>query len=269
MCLASCRRAGTGLALILVLGAAAPAATLPLVREDGGTVAEAIDGATLRLDDGAIVRLAGIDAPAPPPGRMVRGSWPRQAEARTALADLALGKAVVLAYGATREDRHGRRLAHVYLADEGKAGLWLQGEMLSRGLARVHTTDDSRALAAEMLLAERTARAARRGLWAERVYRVRTPDEAAADADSFQLVEGTVLAAAVVSGRGYLNYGPDRRTDFTVVVPSRARRLLREAGLDFTALAGRRLRVRGWIMLRDGPMIELTHPEAIELVEER
>ena len=33
-------------------------------------------------------------------------------------------------------------------------------------------------------------------------------------------------------------------------------------------LGPRRVLVRGWVMLRNGPMIELTHPEAIELLEE-
>ena len=52
--------------------------------------------------------------------------------------------------------RHGRLHAHLYLAD----GTWLQGEMLSRGLARVYTFDDSRSLVPEMLARERAARAA-------------------------------------------------------------------------------------------------------------
>ncbi|HEX7006463.1 MAG TPA: thermonuclease family protein [Alphaproteobacteria bacterium] len=268
MCLPTCRSARAGLALAVVL--AAPCAlAAPPTGEGGGTVAEIIDGATLRLDDGGVVRLVGIDAPEPPPGRSSRGRWPHEAEARAALEAFALGKRVILLQDGTREDRHGRRLAHVHVVGAGgEEDLWLQGEMLKRGLARVHLAEDNRALAAEMLAIERAARAARRGLWAERIYRVRTPEEAAADADSFQLVEGTVYAAAIVSGRGYLNYGPDRHTDFTVVLSPRVRRLMRDAGVDMNMLAGRRIRVRGWIMLRDGPMIELTCPEAIELMEE-
>jgi micrococcal nuclease len=38
------------------------------------------------------------------------------------------------------------------------------------------------------------------------------------------------------------------------------------AGIDLKALAGKRLRVRGWVMWRNGPMIEATHPEQIELL---
>lgn len=271
MSLASCRRAWAGLALGLPLlaGAVGHAEAPALVRDGGGTVTAVVDGDTLRLDDGSAVRLVGIEAPKPPPGRGEGRTWPLAAAAKAALGELALGRAVMLAYGGPREDRYGRRLAQVYLGQiPGRAGVWLQGELLRRGLARVHTVEDNRALAAEMLAEERAARTARRGLWADRAYRVRRPEEAGADADSFQLVAGTVVTAAVVRGQGYLNFGPDRRTDFTVVVPARARRLLRAAGIDVAALAGRQVLVRGWIMLRNGPMIELTHPEAIELMEE-
>jgi endonuclease YncB( thermonuclease family) len=263
MCLANCRRAwfASALALPLLVAALGHAET---ATPAGGTVAEVIDGDTIGLDDGSIVRLAGIEAPKPPPGRRDGRSWPLADAARAVLRELARGKPVTLVFGGTREDRYGRRLAQVYLAD----GTWLEGELLKRGLARVHTLEDNRARAAEMLALERAARTARRGLWAERAYRVRRPEEAGADADSFQLVEGTVLSVAAARGQTYLNFGPDYRTDFTVVVPGRARRLFADAQIDLAALAGRRVLVRGWIMLRNGPMIELTHPESIEIVEE-
>jgi micrococcal nuclease len=38
--------------------------------------------------------------------------------------------------------------------------------------------------------------------------------------------------------------------------------------LDFRALEGRRVRVRGWIERRAGPAIEVRHPSQIEIVEE-
>jgi hypothetical protein len=38
------------------------------------------------------------------------------------------------------------------------------------------------------------------------------------------------------------------------------------AGVDLKTLAGRRLRARGFLAWRNGPMIEATHPEQIELL---
>jgi len=40
------------------------------------------------------------------------------------------------------------------------------------------------------------------------------------------------------------------------------------AGIDLRSLAGKRVRVRGTLAWRNGPMIEASHPEQIELVPE-
>ena len=77
-------------------------------------------------------RLVGIQAPKLPLGRPGFKAWPLAAEAKAALAELTLGREVTLAYGGRRIDRHGRALAHLI---EG-AGIWVQGELLSRGMAR-------------------------------------------------------------------------------------------------------------------------------------
>ena len=79
-------------------------------------------------------------------------------------------------------------------------------------------------------------------------------------------VEGRVLDTGNARGRIFLNFGRDWRTDFTVTIPSAARRDFVNAGLDPDSLAGLRIRVRGWVRSRDGPMIEATHPEQIEVL---
>ena len=40
-----------------------------------------------------------------------------------------------------------------------------------------------------------------------------------------------------------------------------------KASLDPAAWTGRRVRVRGWLTKRNGPMIRATHPEQIELLD--
>ncbi len=75
---------------------------------------------------------------------------------------------------------------------------------------------------------------------------------------------------ARVKSRGgwyYINFTADWRSDFTIVVAARARRLFRVAGLDLAGLEGRRIRVRGWVKSYNGPMIEATHPEQIEVID--
>jgi hypothetical protein len=71
----------------------------------------------------------------------------------------------------------------------------------------------------------------------------------------------------VVRGRAYLNFGADWKQDFTVTLAPAVRRLFEAEGHDPRAYEGRRIRVRGWLKSFNGPMIEATHPEQIELLE--
>jgi hypothetical protein len=83
---------------------------------------------------------------------------------------------------------------------------------------------------------------------------------------SYQLVEGTVLAVGEGGGRLYLNFAEDWRRDFTISVDRKDAPAFAAAGIDLKALAGKRLRVRGFLAWRNGPMIEASHPEQIELL---
>jgi len=258
---------------LLILACAGPVAVaaekarLDLVER--AQVVEVIDGDTVRLDDGREVRLVGIQAPKLPLGRTGFEAWPLADEAKEALADLALGRAVGLGYGGRRVDRHGRALAHLYLLDAaGEAGLWLEGAMLEAGLARVYSFADNRALVAEMLDRERQARTGRRGIWADPFYAVRSPEGVDGNVGSFQLVEGIVVDAAEVRGRIYLNFGADWKSDFTVTLAPAVRRLFATEGIDPLGYGGKKVRVRGWIKSFNGPMIEASHPEQIEVIEE-
>ncbi len=260
------------LVVSLLLAPAAPASAAGDPTPDGLTplgaavVVEVVDGDTVVLDRAVRgtrrVRLVGLQAPKLPLGRPGFPTWPLADDSKQALAALVLDKRVTLAHGGTSKDRHGRLLAHL----TGPTGAWVQGAMLEAGMARVYTFPDNRALAARMLAAERRARLARRGIWGDPFYAIRTPTNAARHVGTFQLVQGRVLDVARVKSRVYLNFGPDWRTDFTITLDARARRLFKKAGLDPMTLKDRSVRVRGWLKRRNGPAIEATHPEQIEVL---
>ena len=235
-----------------------------LARAEMLAVGEIVDGDTLILADGRQVRLVGIQAPKLPLGRPGFRAWPLADEAKAALAELTLGREVTLYYGGSRIDRHGRALAHL----SGEAGLWIQGELLSRGLARVYSFADNRALLPRMLAREAAARNARLELWADPFYSVLSADDAARHIGRFELVQGRALKVAVVRGRAYINFGPDWRTDFTARLSPKVRRRFLAEGLDPAGYEGRMLRIRGWVRSYNGAMIEVTHPEQIEVIEE-
>jgi len=229
-----------------------------------GSVVEIVDGDTLVLADGRQVRLVGIQAPKLPLGRPGFKAWPLAEEAKAALAELAMGRNVTLGYGGRRIDRHGRALAHLF--DE--SGLWIQGALIDRGMARIYSFSDNRALVPEMLAREAVTREAGRGIWALRAYAVRDAAAVPARLSGFELIEGRVVEAATVRKRTYLNFGADWRSDFTVSLTSKVRKRFEAEGIDPLSYQGKLVRVRGWLKSYNGPLIEATHPEQIEVIGE-
>jgi len=235
---------------------------------DGGQarVVAVVDGDTVVLDDTRQVRLVGIQAPKLSLGRPHFTPWPLAEEAKTVLQQMVLGKTVELRLAPASEDRHGRVLAHVRVKEGTPGGgVWLQAEMLKRGLARVYTFPDNRILANELLALERQARSDKLGIWGVAYYALRTLDNVRHDVGTFQIVEGRVLDTARVKKRIYLNFGADWRRDFTIKVNVQDASLFSDAGIDLVGLKGQRVRVRGWVKSQNGPMIELDHPERLEL----
>jgi endonuclease YncB( thermonuclease family) len=232
-----------------------------------GTVTQIVDGDTLLLDNGLVVRLIGIQAPHLALGRDGLADWPKAAESKQALSDLTLGKSVLLRYGGEEKDRYGRLLAQVFVTATPE--LWVQQQMLGRGIARVYSFPDNRACLPELFAAEGKARIAALGIWGDPYYRVRRagrPADFSTLSGHYELVEGRVLEAGKSGGRVYLNFGRHYKEDFTAVIEAKALRLFSDEGIDPLKLGGALVRVRGWIDLRDGPRVEITHPEQIEVL---
>jgi endonuclease YncB( thermonuclease family) len=234
-----------------------------------GKVAAIIDGRSFVLEDGREVRLAGIEVPFPPaPGE----TGPRAAAgsaARSALDSILAGQSVELRQRAPALDRYGRTLAHAYVTNEGR-GRSVAHEMLASGYARVAALVGDRACAAELLARERTARQAKLGLWGEPYYAILGAESGAAllaERGHFTVVEGKVLSVRESGGTIYMNFGRRWSEALTVTVPKRQERAFSSAGLAPKALENRRVRVRGWVEERNGPRIEATSPEQIEIAE--
>jgi len=234
-----------------------------------GRVARIIDGDSfvLALASGEelSVRLSAIQAP-----RIARRSaraWPYAAEAKAALSALIKGRDVKLYYGGERRDRYSRAVAQIYTLDRaGQPDLWVQGEMIRLGLARVFSWKGEGADIEALYRLEREARDRARGIWGHSFYAVRKPDPdpLAQYVDSLQIIEGIVTSTANVRGRIYLNFGADYKTDFTVAIAKK--HVKQFAKVDPVSLAGARVRVRGWIELINGPMIWLDHPGRLEIL---
>jgi endonuclease YncB( thermonuclease family) len=255
------------LALLIVSGSQ-PVMACELSEPETATVAEILDGETLKLADGRVVRLIGAKAPSAPLGWRGDDPWPLVEDSKQALDKLASGKQVELKYGGRRIDRYGRVLAQVFVTSGGKQ-VWLQEELVAEGLARVYSFPDNRACVAELLARESEARAKRLGVWGSSAYRVQSADDVkrlGRLTQSYQLVEGTVAKVGEGAGRLYLNFADDWRSDFTISIERKDVSAFTAAGINPKALAGKHVRVRGWVEWRNGPMVAATHPEQLELL---
>ena len=208
------------------------------------------DAEACRRQDSAADRGQGANAAA----RLSRRrSLAEVEEAKDALTRLASGKEVELRYGGTKTDRHGYALAHVFVVD-GASRLWLQQEMIKAGLARVYSFPDNRACVRELLASESEARAKGLGVWGSPVYRIESADDVdrlGRLTQTYQLVEGRVLSVGEGAGRVYLNFARDWKSDFTISVARKDVSAFQAEGIDLKALAGRRVRVRGWVDLAE------------------
>jgi len=239
-----------------------------LLRPGGASkVVEIVDGDTVILADRREIRLVGTQAPKLPLGRKNFKKWPLADKAKSALSDLTINKKVHLGYGGQSKDRHGRILAHLFLDNGGKPGLWVQGEMLEIGLARTYTFYDNRSLIRELYEKERLARDGNRGIWRLSYYKVRDASAVDQDVGSFQLVEGRPVRVAKSGRKVFINYGENWKQDFTVLIQPKARQMFDELGISYQDFAGHLIRVRGWVRSWNGPMIEVTHPEQIQLLD--
>jgi endonuclease YncB( thermonuclease family) len=267
-------RAAVLLALMLAPMLAGPAQA-DCEGEDGGggVVTEINDGETLILDDGRAVRLAGVLGP-----KRARGGPGSEArvEMENAVRELTLGKKVTLHVGERKRDRYGRLLAQVKVTG-AETPVWVQGKLVSDGLARVISSPDNRLCVAELLALENDARKSQNGLWRTGFFTVRHAD--AEDllfrlVDGYEIVEGQVSNVTEIRGKTYINFGQNWRRDFTAFVSADSHRLFdaaqagREAQVvSLAGLGGRRIRVRGWMKNFNGPSITVTHPEQIEILD--
>jgi hypothetical protein len=204
------------------------------------------------LDDGREVRLAGIEVADRGPDTL-RG--------------VADGQTLRLESAGPATDRYGRLVAYAYWPDSGRS---VQEALLAQGEALVSARIGGKTCATALLAAEKAARSARLGLWS-------VPNSALLSSESlagldaargrFALVEGKVLSVRESGATIYMNFGRRWTRDFTVTLLKRQQRTFAAAGLDVKQLEGRRIRVRGFVERRGGPIIEATAPEQIELID--
>jgi hypothetical protein len=211
------------------------------------------------LSTGAIATIPGLEFEKSDEARRTILAWTSAAETHVRMLGL-------------KPDRWGRRIAAVYTKDAGSVGapLLAVGERaIESGLALYRPDSEARACRSQLLAAEERARNARTGIWADPNRRPLAGSDAKAIAsapDGFTLVEGRISGIGDASGRVYLNFGKIRSVDLAIVVLKRNIPIFESRGVALQNLVGRRIRVRGLLDRRFGPVMEIADPDALELI---
>lgn len=221
-------------------------------------ISHVYDGDTVRLVDGRRVRLVGIDTPEI--GRDGKPSEAYAEEARRILEAMLHGAGRVgLLYDRERKDRHGRLLAHLFLAD----GTNVQRRLLLSGLATALVVPPNGWGTSCYGAVEDAARSQRRGIWSLARYQ---PIDAAA-------LTGRERGFRIVTGR-VERVGESRNNIWLNLSRGMALRiekgdLVYFKGISPRMLKGRQVEVRGWLQRRKGQMrMRIRHPAALSLLED-
>lgn len=220
----------------------------------------------LVIADGRVIRLAGVESLA------ARGASPEFAA--LAVEDFALWTSapVAVVILKTKPDRWGRHPGRVFLEENGDTSgrlASLSEAVIDAGFARVDPATENRPCLDRLYAAERRARKAGRGLWADPAFAVldaRNPHGFNGQAGVLTIVEGQVVSVRAGRGVTFVNLGDGQRNSPYLTLGRHARRAMAREGMKPESLAGRTIRARGVLDLRAGPRIEVIGPGAIELL---
>ena len=239
-------------------------------------VTKIINAETLLLDDGRKVKLIGLETAIP--------MELHRARLTRFLEKLTLGKSVQLMSRKRKTDRYGRHMAHIFVEHKDRL-TWAQAEIIKHGLGLVapepgaysSSASPSREAQciAHLLRLEKEARKNKEGFWGDKIFQVRNAWDArelSKYIQTFQIIEGRIKRLSLSRGKIYINFGRKWKSDLTIVVnkatikamqlgPDKLARLLEQ-------LERKKIRVRGWIEDRNGPLIRVRNRHQLEIIDD-
>jgi micrococcal nuclease len=121
-------------------------------------VTRVIDGDTVQLQDGELVRYIGIDTPETVDPNEPVGCFGPEATARNK--ELVEGKYVELMSGSQDRDQYGRLLRYVFVD-----GIFVNAELITEGYARQYAYGDERRFQQVFVQLEQYSMSKKSGLW--------------------------------------------------------------------------------------------------------
>lgn len=227
-------------------------------------VIEAVDGDTIRLANGRLVRYIGIDTPEV---RIKEGGsfryqpQPFALDAKQLNKELVEGRSVRIEFDVDHTDKYGRLLGYCFIGDT-----FVNAKLIEEGYAVLYTIPPNVKYADLLYKMQTQARNQGRGLWG--AYEVISHLDAGRYINQIRTVRGRVLNTYKSPKCVFLNFGADYKTDFTLVIFNNSLDAFYQRGIQpENFYRGKTVEATGKIRQYNGPEIIVNTPYEIEIIE--
>jgi len=228
-------------------------------------VLEVIDGDTIKLSNGKLLRYIGLDTPEvrikDKLGNFNYRPQPFSLEAKEFNRKLVEGKNVRVEFDIERTDRYGRLLGYCFVGET-----FINKELIEQGYAALYTYPPNVKYVDSFVASQKKAKEKQKGLWGS--FEVINHSQASKYINQIRSVEGVVVGNYKSARCVFLNFGQNYRNDFSVVIFNNVLDAFKRKGIDVLSFYnGKKVRVTGKIREYNGPEIIVNSPYEIEVLE--
>lgn len=233
-------------------------------------VTEVVDGDTVRITGGRLLRYIGIDTPEvrekTNAGYQYR-PYPFSLEATSLNKSLVEGKDIRIEYDVEKADKYKRLLGYCFVKDAQGREIFVNERIVEEGLGLLFTFPPNVKYTARLLRAQQKARDGQKGLWG--TITPIDPAQAHEWVGKLACVRGRVLSC-YNSGKAYfLNFGSKKKEGFTVVIFAKDRFYFQQKDIEPCDYHGKTIEVIGKIKLyKEMPEMIVRDPSQITVMGE-
>ena len=227
-------------------------------------VLEVIDGDTVRLSNGKLLRYIGLDTPevrTKRNGKFEYNPQPFSLEATEYNRKLVEDKIIRVEFDLEKKDKYGRLLGYCFVDN-----IFVNAKLIEQGYAVLYTRVPNVKYSKEFVASQKQARLNRKGLWFN--FKTVSASKAHMYVNQIKAVKGKVLNAHKSDKCVYLNFGQDWRNDFTGVIFNDTLAAFAKEGIDPVVFyKNKEIEIIGRIKEYNGPEIIINSPSQIRVLD--
>jgi len=228
-------------------------------------VLEVIDGDTVKLSNGRLLRYIGLDTPEvrikDKNGDFKYLPQPFSLEAKEFNRKLVEGKNIRIEFDIEKTDRYGRLLGYCFFDKT-----FVNAKLIEQGYGVISTIPPNVKYVEFFIDAQKKARKTKKGLWGG--LPVVDHSQASQYMHQIRRVEGVVVNSYKSKKCVFLNFGQNYKNDFAVVIFNKALSAFSREDIDPVSFyIGKKIGVSGKIREYNGPEIIINSPYEIEVLE--